>query len=106
MVSTTPLAGGSVCRTTPKSTCFPVCVGESVWVNGSDQVLGQVTAQELAVAGAAVVLAAADHQLAPGQHGPHLPRDRHALVGRVVDIHVVGGRRQDLGGPRVVQDDV
>src|ERR1700733_12219053 len=30
MVSTTPLAGGSVCRTTPKSTCFPVCVGE--WV--------------------------------------------------------------------------
>src|SRR6266545_7100216 len=93
MVSTTPRNGGSVCRTTPKSICAPV---------GSDQVLGQATAQELAVAGAAVVLAAVDHQLTAGQHGPHLPGDRQPLIGRVVHVHVVRARRQDLGGLRVV----
>src|ERR1700742_1298435 len=78
MVSTTALAGGSVCRTTPKSMS-----------RSSVQVLRQLPREELSVAGAAVVLAALDEHATPRQHRVHPAGDPHALVRRVVHVHVV-----------------
>ena len=56
--------------------------------------------------GAAVVLPAVDDHLPAGQHGLHLAGDRHALVRRVVHVHVVRAGGQRLRAARVVDDDV
>src|ERR1700679_1797742 len=84
--STTAAAGGSVCSTSPKSICAP-----PGWLR---QVLAGLAAQEAAVARGPAVLAAGDDDPAPGQHGVHPAGDLHALVRRVIHVHVMGGGRQ------------
>src|SRR5260370_23580927 len=48
------------------------------------QVLGQLPLKEAAWTADAAVLAIVDHNVPPGQHGPHPAGDREALVRRVV----------------------
>src|ERR1700722_10624582 len=98
MRSTTAAAGGSVCSTSPKSIRIPP--------DQLAQVLAELTALEPAVPGGPVVLAAGDDDPAAGQHGIDPAGDLHALVGRVIHVHVMRGGRQDLPGVRVVDDDV
>lgn len=56
--------------------------------------------------GASGELPLGDDRFAAREHGLDLPGDALALVGRVVDVHVVGLDRHDLLGVRVVDDDV
>ena len=51
-------------------------------------------------------LAVVDHDAPRESTVFALPGDRHALVGRVVDVHVVSRRREGVGGVRVVEHDV
>src|SRR4051812_4760046 len=82
--ATTSRAGGSVCSTTPKSMPPPFL----------DEVLVEVAAEELPVARATVETRAVDDDLPARQHGVDLAGQLHALVRRVVHVHVVRGRRQ------------
>src|SRR5579875_3681213 len=91
--STTRAAGGSVCRTTPKSI--------------SDQVLREPTLDELAVSGAADVPGLVLDDGAARQHHVDMPVDLEALPRRVVHVHVVRLSDADRGVPvGVVDDDV
>src|ERR1039457_1795601 len=73
ILSITVRAGGSVCRTTPKSMLIPRLLA---------QVVAQLPRQEASMAGDAAVHSVVDQILPPGQHGGHLASDREALVGR------------------------
>src|SRR5579875_4183633 len=86
-VSTTRRAGGSVCSTTPMSIWHPL-----------PQVLAGAARQEPAAPGRSVPRAAVHEDLAAGQHGGHRALHLAALVGGVVDRHVVGGRGQHVRG--------
>src|SRR6185437_13306700 len=79
-------AGGSVCKTRPKSMIAPYDPAGS---SGSAQVLAGLPVQELAVARPALILPGVDDDVAPRQHRVHPPGDLHTLVGRVVHVHVV-----------------
>src|SRR5215467_2830163 len=100
--STTSLAGGSGCSTSPKSTMPPLGPLRPM----SGQVLARAARQETAVTKLAAVLTRLHQHSPAGQHRVHPAGDVHALVGRVVDIHVMTARRQLLGRRRVVDHDV
>src|SRR3990170_3681984 len=76
--STVREAGGFVCRTTPKSTGLL-----------SDQVLGQATLEEPAVARPPVVGAVLDEDGPAGQHGVDVAVDLEPLPRGVVHVHVM-----------------
>src|SRR5215207_981882 len=97
--STTSRAGGSVCRTRPKSITgvlssphlgsFCVRCGTAApqvrRLGRSDEVLAEVALEEPAVAGAAAVPGPVDDHATAGQHGVDPAGDVQALVGGVVD---------------------
>src|SRR5580704_17690749 len=108
IIAITPLAGGLVCSTTPKSMIPPKKKDLYTERVGSclQQVLIQSAGEERAVARMALVCAVVDDHAAAGQGGHHPAGDLHTLVGGVVHVHVVGGRGQRLPRLRVVDHDV
>src|ERR1039457_6393222 len=76
IIATTPLAGGFVCRTTPKSIFSP----ERTVVRALHQVLIQPPGEERPVAGVPGVRALFDDRPPAGQGGHHPAGDLHALV--------------------------
>src|ERR1044072_5635034 len=90
-------AGGSVCRTSPKS------MGASP---GSGQVLTGGAGGVDAVTRASGELPLVDDEFAAREDRLDPAGGAFALVRRVVDVHVVGLGGHDLLGVRVVDDDV
>src|SRR5215470_4230385 len=93
--STTRLAGGSVCSTTPMSIWPPL-----------SQVLAFAARQEAPASCPPVPLPVTDDDLTARQHGTHPALHLPALIGRVVHRHVVRLRGQHVPQRRIVDDDV
>src|SRR5580700_8890456 len=75
IIAITPLAGGLVCSTTPKSMISPRKTGTERGGSQLQQILIQPAGQERSVAGLALVSAGVDHRAAAGQGGHHLAGD-------------------------------
>src|ERR1700677_1481891 len=91
---TTSRAGAFVCATSPKSMTKASQALPQVPVQTARQVLSPTRATN--------VLAVLDHPRSTRQDRCHLALNGHAFVGRVVNVHVVRGRRERLRRLRVV----
>src|ERR1700677_411298 len=98
--STTSIAGGFVWATRPKS------ITNQPLKKWSSQASVQSATQELARSRSTDVVTVIDDHLTARENGLHLARDRHAFIGRVVDIHVMALGRQRLGSLRVIEHEV
>src|SRR5580704_648472 len=80
IIAITPLAGGLVCSTTPKSMIPPRKTGTERSGSQLEQVLIQPAGEERSVARIALVSAVVDHHVAAAQGGLHPAGDLQALI--------------------------